>query len=187
MGLIPDSKLGKIQFAESHVAPWTSNSVAMGSSAPTVTAWSAKVTAARAAYTAQTAAKLASRNATNALNEAVRDMVEATSQIITQVKAKAAFGGDSIYALASLPVPATPAPVPPPGKPTDLSVTLDDTGVLGLAWKCVNPENSHGVIYQIWRQIGEAGELKYLGGTGEKDFVDNTLPAGSGFVIYQIP
>src|SRR6476660_7431048 len=110
MALIPDTKIGRIEFCEAHVAPWTANSAAMGSSASAVTAWAALVTAARTKYTALQAAELARRNALTDLNDAIAPMMEATSSIIQQVRSKAQLSGDGIYSLASLPVPATPAP-----------------------------------------------------------------------------
>ncbi|HSV13219.1 MAG TPA: hypothetical protein VLI90_03105 [Tepidisphaeraceae bacterium] len=184
MGLIPDTKIGKIEFCESHVSPFTTNAVAIGTTAPAVTAWSALVTAARAAYTAQQAAQLAAKNATTNLNVAVGAMMDATSSIIKQVRAKADLSGNGVYALASLPVPATPTPVGPPGTPTNFTVSLDQTGVLKLKWKCANPAG--GTIYQVWRRTTPTGEFAYLGGSGTKDFVDATIPAGSSQVTYQI-
>jgi hypothetical protein len=186
MGLIPDSKVGKIEFCENHVTPWTTNAVAMGSSAAAVTDWSAKTTAARAAYQAQQAAQSAAKDATNDLNVALDALMVATGAIIKQVRAKADMSGNSIYSLASLPVPPTPTPMPPPGKPTDLLVTLSETGALTLTWKCPNPTGSQGTIYQIWRRTSPTAAFEYLGGAGSKLFVDETIPAGSSQVTYQI-
>ena len=186
MSVIPDTKVGKIEFCENHVAPWTTNSVAIGSSAPAVTAWATAVTNARAAYAAQQAAQSAAKDATTDLNVAMQTMMDATTSIIKQVRAKADITGDSVYSLASLPVPATPAPRPAPGKPTDLLVTLDESGILNLGWKCINPAGASGTIYQVWRRIGAATEFTYIGGSGTKTFVDNTLPTGSTQVTYQI-
>jgi hypothetical protein len=186
MSLIPDTKIGKIEFCEQHQSAWSLNSVAMGSSAAAVTAWAAKVVASRSAYEAQKAAKLALRNATTTLDDSLRDMIEATTSIIKQVRARADLDGNGIYALASLPVPALPTPKPPPGKPTELTVTLDELGSLHLAWKCANPEGTAGTMYQVWRKIGAETALTYLGGTGQKKFDDNTLPAGSASVVYAI-
>jgi hypothetical protein len=184
--VLPKTNVEKIQFCEQHVATWTSNAVAMGSSASAITAWSAQVSAARAAFNAQKVAQDAAKDATITYKQALEAMTASTADIIKAVKAKAAVSGDSIYVLASIPVPATPAPKPAPGKPSNLVVLLGETGVLDLAWKCVNPPGTAGTLYQVWRQIGEAGDLVYLGGAGEKKFTDDTLPAGSMNVMYQI-
>ena len=44
-----------------------------------------------------------------------------------------------------------------------MSLQLDQDGNLILTWKCDNPAGSSGTIYQVWRQIGDAGTLDYLG------------------------
>jgi hypothetical protein len=41
-------------------------------------------------------------------------------------------------------------------------------------------------MYQVFRRNTPDGEFNYLGGTGDKKFVDSTLPAGSSQVAYQI-
>ncbi|HEY0009575.1 MAG TPA: hypothetical protein VGB55_12685, partial [Tepidisphaeraceae bacterium] len=57
---------------------------------------------------------------------------------------------------------------------------------LDLKFTCKNPTGTSGTLYQIFRQIGEAVEPLYIGGTGTKTFVDNTLPAGVAKVTYSI-
>ncbi|HEV7297913.1 MAG TPA: hypothetical protein VGN72_00995 [Tepidisphaeraceae bacterium] len=84
-----------------------------------------------------------------------------------------------------LSVRATPSPAPAPGMPIDFSCTLNG-GALDLKWKCNNnPRGSRGVMYQVWRSI-DGGPDVYLGGSGSKQFVDNTLPAGSSTVTYKV-
>ena len=41
-------------------------------------------------------------------------------------------------------------------------------------------------MYQICRRTAATGEFAYLGGAGEKKFVDTTVPAGAPQVTYQI-
>jgi hypothetical protein len=43
-----------------------------------------------------------------------------------------------------------------------------------------------GTVYQVGRRIGGAGEFTYCGGAGAKKFLDETIPAGSSQVTYQI-
>src|SRR4051812_20195592 len=110
MGITPKTVIGRIQFAEEHVTPWTDNAVPMGSSASAVLDWKTKVLAARAAYAAQQAAELSRKNATNDLNLALISMDGATASIIGSVRSKAKIVGDSVYSLASLPAPSAPSP-----------------------------------------------------------------------------
>ena len=150
-----------------------------------VTDLGTKTDAARAAFTAAHEAREAAKAATLTLDLAVRAMDVAGQAIIKQVRAKAAMAGDGVYALAQLPAPAIPSPVGNPGVPTDFGVKLFQDGSLELKWKCSNPR-SQGTIYQIYRRATAAGEFTYLGGAGDKRFVDTTLPAGASQVTYQI-
>jgi hypothetical protein len=184
MSLKPKTVVGQIELCEEHVTPFTDNAVAIGSSAPVVAAFVAKTEAARAAYAAQRAAVLAAKDATVELHLAIDAMWDSMSEICKQVAAKAASAGDGVYALASLPVPKTPAPAGDPGKANNFKAELMEDGSLKLSWKCTNP--APGTIYQVWRRIGGTGEFSYCGGCGTKTFTDATIPAGSSQVTYQI-
>jgi hypothetical protein len=186
MSVLPLAKVARIEFCENHNTPWSANAVAIGTTAAEVTALQTKTVAARDAFNAQQAAQNAARAATNDFNLAVEAMTQAAADIIKQVKTKAAISGNSVYSLAEIPAPATPSPKPPPGPVTDFVVTLDGNGALNLRWKCINPPGAAGTIYQVWRRIGATGDFTYLGGSGAKSFVDDTLPAGSASVTYQI-
>lgn len=188
MSVIPETKVGKIDFCLRRVQPWTQNAVEMGSSAQAVADWSDQVLAVQSAYKAQQSAQLAARDATLHLNITLESLMDATASIIKQVRARADLAGDGVYALASLPVPAAPSPAPAPGKPDELSVQLDATGALILTWKCDNPAGTRGTMYEVRRQIdaAAAGEFTYLGSTGSRKFIDATLPAGTAQVTYQI-
>jgi hypothetical protein len=82
-------------------------------------------------------------------------------------------------------VRAAAQPMPPPGTPTDGKATLNGMGAVNLTFKCKNPTGSSGTVYQIWRQADD-GALMYLGGTGEKAFVDSTVPAGTSVLTYKV-
>lgn len=186
MSVVPKSNVGRIEFCETRVEPWVQNAIPMGSSASAVTDWSAKVTAARNAYDAQQAAQLAARDSTILLNIAMGSLMDATASIIKQVRAKADLAGDGVYALASLPVPATPAPVPAPGTPSDFKVILNPEGSLKLKWKCVNPAGAVGTMYQIARRTEPGGAFTMVGASGTRSFTDVTVPSGVVAVTYQI-
>ncbi len=106
------------------------------------------------------------------------------ADLLKQVYAKAATAGDSVYSLASIPIPATPSPVGPPGQPSDFATELDGDGSLIITWKCVNPAG--GTMYQVFRQIGGEGDFDYIGGSGEKKYVDTTIPAGATQLTYKV-
>jgi hypothetical protein len=186
MPLVPNTRIGKIEFYEAHLAPWTTNAVAIGTTVAEVAVLDTRTTAARDAYDAHLVAQDAARSATQAFYDAVSAMADSGSAIISQIRAKAQTTGNSVYVLAQIPAPPTPSPVPAPGTPSDFKVELFQDGSLELQWKCNNPAGSAGTIYQIWRRNEPEGTFVYLGGAGEKKFTDATIPAGSSAVTYQI-
>ena len=186
MSLLPDSKIGRIEFCEQHVTPWTANAVAMGSSAATITAWEAKVEAARAAYEAQKAAQNAAKAATNDLKIAMLAMSDATADVIRQIRTQAGIVGDSVYSLAEIPAPATPGPVGAPGTAESFKVVLLPNGSLKIGWACANPPGCNGLIYQVYRRVEATESYQYLGGVGKREFVDTTVPSGVPSVMYQV-
>ena len=77
-------------------------------------------------------------------------------------------------------------PVGAPGEPARFSFMLDAIGALHLKWKCPNPRGSIGTMYKIYRRIDWAGEFVFLGVSGTRSFIDQTIPAGSAAITYKI-
>jgi hypothetical protein len=184
MSLYPNTKPGKIGFFNSKIAPWTTNSVAIGTTSAAVTALDGLVTAAQTKLDEQIAAEQAVKTATQAANNAVKAMVDAGADIIKAIRAKAATTA-GVYELAQLPDPATPTPVNTLGLPHDFKVTLGQDGALTTTFKCANPRAT-GTIYQVFRALNDETVFTYLGGTGRKSFVDATVPAGTAKVMYKV-
>jgi hypothetical protein len=159
--------------------------VAIGLTAAEVTDLQTKTDAAAAALAAQLEAQNASKVATQALKDAVDAMQTTGAAMIVQIRAKAANGGgNEVYNLAEIPVPATPSPAGPPGKPGSFTAELNEDGSLSIKWKCASPGG--GVTYQVYRRVTATGEFAYQANTGVKEFVDTTIPAGSSQVTYQV-
>ena len=70
--------------------------------------------------------------------------------------------------------------------PTDFKVSLSQGGALTLKWKCPNPAGSAGTIYQVARRLGATGSFTFIGGSGTRKFIDQTLPTGSSSITYRI-
>lgn len=186
MSVLPNKSVERIQFCEQHLAIFAANAVAIGTTSAAVTDLTTKTTAARAAFNAQKTAQDAAKDATISYKMALAAMTDAVADIIKSIKVKAATAGDSVYALASIPVPATPSPKPAPGQPTDLVVTLTQTGALDMKWACPNPAGTSGTIYNIFRRVGSEGEYTYIGGTGVREFTDESAPGGAPLLMYKI-
>lgn len=181
--IVPVKRVDKVQFYEDHIVPFTTNAVAIGITTTEVTDLDTKTDAARAAYTARQAAK----SATELFYNAVNTMGSAGAAIIKKIRAKVEqTGNPNLYALAQIPAPQAPSPVPPPGTPTHFKVSLSQGGALTLAWKCPNPAGAVGTIYQVSQRVGTSGPLTFIGATGNKKFIDQTLPTGSSSITYRI-
>ena len=187
MSVVPRKVLEKIQWAEAHVAPFNTNAVAIGTTVPEAAAFETKTEAARAALTAAEAARDASKNASLVLDNALAAVDVAAASIIKQVRAKAeSTNNPGVYALASIPAPATPTSVAAPGKPSALKAALMADGSLDLTWDCVNPVGSQGTIYHVYRRLEGEAEFKFIGGSGPKKFTDATIPAGTATIVYKL-
>ncbi len=193
MGIVPTKKLERLQFYEAHVAPWTANAAAINLTPAMITAFTPKVTAARAAFTAQQAAIQAAKAATEAFNNAMNTLHDSSgggAELIRVIKNWAESKNDpNVYVLAQIPAPAVPQPAAAPGTPTNFVVGLLENGSVVLKWKSVNPPGIGGTVYEVKRQTGGAGPFVYVGSTGLREFVDDTVPASGGGgvgVVYQI-
>lgn len=187
--LLPSTTLGKIEFYENHIAPWTTNVTAVGLVIGDVTAVGTAAAAARASYTAQQLAQQAAKSATLDLETKLRILQAAGSSAIQKIRGKATgsgSGADAVYVLAQIPAPAIPTPVGAPGTPSDLKVVLNPDGSLTLGWKCANPAGSTGTIYNLRRKLAGAPDFTVLGGAGARTFIDQTIPAGTASAIYEI-
>lgn len=185
MSVVPHKLVERVQFYEDHIAIWTANATAIGTTAVAVTALETKTQAARDAYDAQQVAQAAARAATETYHQAVAEMSIAGSAIIDQIRSAAKTTGPSVYPLAQIPAPAVPSPVGAPGECTNFTTQLLATGELQTRWKANNPVGCTGVIYRVLRRIG-SGAFEQVGSVGEKKFVDSTIPAGTASVTYQI-
>jgi hypothetical protein len=185
MSVVPKKVVDRIQFYEDHIAPWTTNATAIGTTTTAVTNLETLTQAARDAYDAQQAAQETAKAATETLKQAVDAMSIAGATIIEGVRYKSRTAGDGVFPLAQIPAPATPAPVGDPGTPNTFKAAINADGALGIKWKCTNPTGCTGTVYQIWRKC-DGGEMLYLGGTGAKEFTDDTIPTGTSSIVYQI-
>jgi hypothetical protein len=190
MGVVPDTRLGKIEFYEAHITPWTTNAAGIGLTPASVTALGTLTAAARTAFNAAEAARQAAKAATQNFYDKVRDMHSgpgAGQDMIQTIRNYAeSQNKPNVYVLAQIPPPADPSTAPPPGTPLDFTVGLLQNGALELKWKCNNPSGTQGTIYEVKRRTGGSGSFGYVGSSGVKNFTDDTVAAGSPSVTYQI-
>lgn len=185
MSVVPQKRTDRVAWYRARIAQWTSQATNIGTTAGACTAMDALITAAEDARNAQLLAEAAATTATNTFYNACDAMGVAGQAIIKNVRSKAESTGDpNVYDLAMIPPPATPSPAGPPGTPDKFKVELN-SGALILTWKCANPV-SGGVVYQVYRRDTPTSEYQSLGVSGEKKWVDTTVPMGSSQVTYKI-
>ena len=92
---------------------------------------------------------------------------------------------DQAKADLGLNVRKTPAPRPAPGTPDNFTSSVSINGVLTTKWKCDN-KGVGGTQYMVYRAINDTQDFAFLGGVGDKKFVDDTIPAAATSVTYQV-
>lgn len=169
-----------------HQSIFVDNATALGISAGQNAALAAALTQATDAYSAAVAARSASVSATSEANDMFGDLREAVADIVRTIRYTAEnTDNPGLYNIAQIPPPADPSATPPPTQPSDVTVQLSSEGTLTLRWKSTG---STGGFYLVKRRIGGNPSTPFsnLGGSGNKEFVDSTLPLGTTAVTYII-
>lgn len=189
MAIVPDTRLGKLRFYETHLGPWTDNTAAIGLDPADMASLTARADATREAYNAFRLAQNTARAAAQHYFDLVADLHGAPgagSDMIDAIKHHAQATDDpGVYTLAQLPPPATPSAAPPPGTPYKFAVTLNQDGGVGLRWRCDNPPGTRGTVYEV-RRGENGGPMAFLATTGQRQFLDETIPANAGPLVYEV-
>ena len=187
-GIIPRKKTDMINWMRERMETWTAAATEIGVTPGQMTALAAVLDQAiaddLAAGVAANAAKAATLTS-NTSAEALRDLAQENLDRI-RVYARAQPDPNAVYSTANVPAPAVPAPAGPPGTPFDFKVALAQNGALTLSWKCINPPNTSGTIYEVFRGPTANGPWTNAGGSGTRKFTDETLPSGLNPVTYRI-
>ncbi len=189
MSVVPKNTVDKIAFFQSHNTPWSSNAVAIGTTTTAVTNLATLTAAAQAAVDARS--KPEHRQGGDARAQELRSMRcrLPDPDIIKSIKTKAATTGDSVYMLApDSRARRRASPMGPLGTPRRFQGggSRRPERHPELSWKCTNPVGATGTTYQVRRRVEATGDFAYIGSVGSKKFTDDTLPAGSSQVTYQI-
>lgn len=187
MAVLPDGNLAMIQWFEDRVASWLADPASIGLSAEQADSLLAFTGAARAAYQAASQIRSDSKSATVTYTNGAGDLRGFGADLIKTIKAFAEATDDTnVYALANVPPPADPEPLGPPGKPTNITSTINSSGHLLLKWKANNAASSTGVYFMVERQLNDEPGFTLVGGSGSKDFTDVKIPLGTAKATYII-
>jgi hypothetical protein len=190
MSTYPDSpRAAFIMWCQAHTDVFANNAAAIGLTPVQAVAFADATTAAADLTLAQEQARQAAKVATQATVDAVDALRNNAGDTVRLIRAFAETQADpaAVYQLAQIPPPASPSPAPPPAQPSDLTVTLSpSSGDLTLGWKAANPVGTSGTTYIIRRKLPGESVFTFLGVSGKKTFVDNTLVAGPDSVQYTV-
>ncbi|MFG0286169.1 MAG: hypothetical protein ACF8R7_17265 [Phycisphaerales bacterium JB039] len=187
MAIVPPSRVGALEFYETHLPLWTADPTIIGLTLTQVTDLQAAVDTARTQWNNAQAARDASVGATGNFHDAIDTMRTLGSAAIAEIKAYAkTTQNPGVYATAGIPAPATPTPAPAPATPSEITAEVLASGSIRLRWKALQPAPGAEVYTQIQRRLTPTGAFTILGDTGEKEFIDATVPAGTAQAQYQL-
>jgi hypothetical protein len=188
MSVLPRTALEQIEFCETHVPVWAAAAGAIGLTAAQVATLNELTGDARGAYDDALAAREASKGATTKMRTNVSGMRTQAATLVRAIKnfAEAQADPGAIYAAAQIPPPAEPAPLPAPGKPTNITVTLQPSGAITLAWDAENAAASTGAFFNVLRKLpGESAFVGIGGAPGSTSlsrrmgFTDGSVPTAA--------
>lgn len=187
MPRVPTTVQDLLNFCDEHGDVWTIAPTSVGLTAGMVTAFKAVTDTAIADVAAQLSAKEKAKSTTVTANSSVRALRQSVAGMIRAITtyASAQSNPATVYAAAQIAPPAPRTPSEPPGQPTDMTATLDTEGNITLRWRCQNPQGGN-VVYSIMRRGASSETFTQVGVSGARSFTDDTIPAGSASVQYQI-
>lgn len=188
MAILGNSIIDNIEFCEAHAPVWAANVAGLGITQAQAAALTAATEEARVAYDSALKAREASKAATVEMKSEASQMKVVAASLLRSIKtyAEQQANPDAVYALAQIPPPAEPAPLPLPGKPTNIVVTLLSTGAVQLTWDAENAAASSGVFFNVFRKLPGQTNFTPIGGTSgstsvsrRMTFVDGTVPTSA--------
>lgn len=185
MPTYPRERIAFLQWCEAHWPVWVKSPTNIGLTPGQVTTFQQLTQEFRAAVTAQTTAKDALKAATETVIDDESAARDEASALVRAIRSYAVnTNNPDVYQLAQIPAPQPPGILPPPGQPTDFKVELNSDGSITIRWKATHPEGSSGVVYFVQRKLVGESAFTLIGGSGEREFTDNTLPVGIDGATY---
>jgi hypothetical protein len=184
MPLLPDDRIGRIEFFEERIPQWTAQAASIGLSETQITELDQRTQTARASYAAAKLAATQRKTATTKLRTDSASMRTYGAALLATIKAYAEATSDpSVYDKALIDPPAPRGDGTPPDQPSVLRATLATDGSLELTWKGKGPA---GTRYDVTRLLPGESVFKVIGDTSKKRLVDNSIPAGTSQVLYRV-
>jgi len=184
MSVLPNTRLGRIEWFEQRLAAWAADPEAVGLTVDQIMALTPLVTAARTSYQAAQVARAESRGATLSFHTAEEALVATGRDLIATIKAFAETSDDpNVYVLANVPPPAPLSPAGPPNPPTDVRGAINSDGAVELKW---SGSLAFRTFYDILRRLEGEPAWTLIDSVGAKSFLDSSVPVGATSVQYRV-
>lgn len=189
MSTIPESYPAAITWTTNHLANWPNDPATIGLDAARILQLTQLKDEAAAAMAHALQLDDQKKVAFEAYHTKAKAMRDYASQSVGMIRsfARASDNPEAVYQAALIPAPADPAPAPPPGVPFKFETRLIQGGALEVAFECDN-EGVGSVNYEVRRRDGggQSAPFTFILNAGERKFVDDTIPNGTGQVTYKI-
>lgn len=187
MTIVPQGLNDRVSFFEVHAPIWAEHAAQLSLPEDKVAELETLTQAARAAYDAAEVALAQAKSATAARRRADKAMASLGGDLIKLVRLNAEMSGDqSLYGIAKLPAPRDPSERRPVN-PRNVAYRLRGDGSLELTWKGRTIPGTTYLIDRIVRDAaGELGPTERLAATGERRYVDRTVPRGATGALYRV-
>lgn len=185
---IPDRFAPAIQWCGQRIDQWQENRALLGLTEAGVSELDQRTQAARDARAGYLRAKRELRNASKTYRASVGAMRRTASALLATIRAtaKRSDAPTSIYSAASVPPPAKRGPSPTPATPRDFEVELLGDGALRVRFECPHPPGVRAVTYRVERMLDMAGGMQIIQTAKARSFTDDSIPAGTRSVLYQV-
>jgi hypothetical protein len=186
MARLPRTHAERIQFYQSHLAPWQESREVLGLTPAQMQALTERVARAKEMFAALQAQRSALLSAGIAFRAALADLNATGGAAMNTIHARAKSAKDPLlYTLAHLPIPQPAAPQPAPRKPYQQATHRTQHGQQMLRWQCKSPRRGEGTLYEIQRRL-DGGPDQWLAVVGKRQFTDDTIPPGTAELTYTI-
>lgn len=193
MSTIPPSRPAQITFCTTHVPVWEEHEAAIGLPDGFAEELNTLTQAARDAAMAARAARQASEAATAVYHQAVKAMRAKAAQGVLLIRTHANVTDDvGVLTMAQIDPEKSPTAVPLPTMPINVSCDVQPTGAVRVTW---DSTGTHGGYFDIFRRLdatpngpmgGAVGPFVCIGSSGDRSFVDATIPIGTFQAMYQV-
>ena len=184
---IPNGRIDRLQWVESHIEQWTANQVLLGLSAAQIADLTQRATDARDAFENAELIRANAKAMTNTFHTAADEAHALASDLLLLIKGSAATSNEpeAVYLAAGITPRSKATPSGTPGQPSIESAQLLGDGSVVLHFDATGPV---GTVWQVSRTLEGASSPSIIGSAdpATKSYRDNTLPEGTSRALYQI-